>query len=220
MATLTVTPNPTRVGQPVTILGADFAASTPVAVRIDSQGFFSEIASNSGGLISNDLITEHATATITAAGNPSATETVTLGGVTYTFRASLTSGGLANEVLIGGTASASLDNLKAAVNGAAGAGTTYGNGTVANPDIIAGAKNATTIVFHARLAGTAGNALASTETSATALSFGGATFTGGAADVTGFKEMDWRPTKEGTYIITATDGTNTATATVQVYTSG
>ena len=218
-ASLVVSPNPTRVGQSVTILGVDFAASTPVAVRIDSQGFFSEFASNAGGLISNDLITEHATGTITSTGNPAAGEQVVLGSVTYTFRASLTTGGLPNEVLIGAAATNTLDNLKAAVNGTAGAGTTYGAGTVAHPDIIAGQKTATTIVFHARLAGTAGNSLASTETS-TVLSFGGTTLSGGAADVTGFKEMDWRPVKEGTYVITATDGTNTASAIVVVYTSG
>jgi len=217
MATLTVSPNPSRAGQPVTILGEGFAATTAVGIRIDYEGFFAEIVSNAGGLFSNDDIGDHATGTITAAGNPANNETVTLGSRTYTFKTTLT--GAANEVLIGAAATNSLDNLKAAVNGTAGEGTTYGTGTVAHADIIAGNKTATTIVFHARLAGTDGNSLATTETSATALSFGGATLTGGAGDPTGYKTMDWRPTKEGTYVIIASDGTNSATAKAQVFRS-
>ena len=56
-------------------------------------------------------------------------ETITLVQKTYTYKAVLTS---ANDVKIGASLSASLDNLVAAVNGAAGIGVTYGPGTVAS----------------------------------------------------------------------------------------
>lgn len=217
MATLVATPNPARVGQSISLLGEGFVASTPTAIKLDSEGFSSEITSDAGGLLSNDDINDHADVTLTSAGNPANNETVTIGSRVYTFKTTLT--GAADEVLIGGSASASLDNLKAAVNGAAGGGTTYGTGTVAHADIVAGLKTATTIVFVARLAGTAGNSLASTETSATALSFGAATLLGGLGDPTGYKSMDWIPTKPGTYTVVADDGTNKASAKVQVYQS-
>lgn len=214
MATLVATPNPARVGQSIALLGEGFTASTPVAIRVDTEGFASEIASDAGGLLSNDDINDHADGTLTGTAIPLNNETVTLGSRTYTFKTTLT--GAANEVLIGAGLTNALDNLKAAINGAAGAGTLYGTGTVAHADIIAGAKTGTTLVVVAREAGTAGNALASTETS-TVFSFGAGALTGGAADPTGIKTFDWFPTNPGTFTIIATDGTNSATVKVQVF---
>lgn len=218
MASLIVAPNPARVGDPLTIIGEGFTAATPVALRLPSEGFSSELTSDAGGHISSDDIGDHADGTLTAAGNPANNETVTLGSRVYTFKTTLT--GAANEVLIGAAATNTLDNLKAAVNAGAGAGTLYGTGTVVHADILAGTKTATTIFFYARLAGTAGNSLATTETAATALSFGAATLLGGLGDPSGSKSMDWVPTRPGTYTITASDGTNTATTTLQVFQSG
>jgi len=60
-------------------------------------------------------------------------ETVTVGGTQYTFQTTLTSGGTANQVLIGLDNQSAFNNLAAAINGqAGGAGTLYGIGTVAN----------------------------------------------------------------------------------------
>lgn len=118
-------------------------------------------------LVASTLLTSDATA-------PSDGETVTLGSKTYTFKTALTPTPF--EVLIGISASVALDNLKSAVNATAGAGTTYATGTGANPDITAGTKTATTILFTAKVGGKGGNALVSTETSAH-LSFGSATLT-------------------------------------------
>ena len=78
-----------------------------------------------------------ATGTLTLTGNAVAAETVTIGNKTYTWRASVAV--TANEVLIGASASASLDNLIAAINGAAGSGTTYGSATVAHTQVTAAA---------------------------------------------------------------------------------
>jgi len=61
-------------------------------------------------------------------------QTVTINARVYTFNTVL---GGADSILIGGTALATLQNLKAAINGAAGSGTTYGIGTAVNADVTA-----------------------------------------------------------------------------------
>lgn len=98
------------------------------------------------------------TVTIETGENADAGNTVTIGGRVYTFRASLTSGGLANEVLIGADLSATAANFVAAVNGATGAGTTYGTDTVAHPSVTA-ANTAGVITITAVSYGTIGNAI-------------------------------------------------------------
>jgi len=124
-----------------------------------------------------------ATATLTSdATIPTNNDTVTIGAVTYTFKTALSGGGtVANEVLLGANAAAALTNLKAAINLTAGAGTTYGSGTVIHPTVVAGTLTATTLLLTAITAGTGGNSLVSTETS-THLSFAGGTFSGGVND--------------------------------------
>jgi len=56
---------------------------------------------------------------------------------------------VANQIKIGASASASLDNTKSAINGTTGAGSTYSTGTIAHPMVTAGAKGATTLVVTA-----------------------------------------------------------------------
>lgn len=98
------------------------------------------------------------------------------------FGAATLAGGvdtIANEVLIGGSAAVALDNLKIAVNATGGTeGTEYSVGTVVHADVAATTNTNTTQVLEAKVAGIAGNAIATTETSAH-LSFGAATLTGG-----------------------------------------
>lgn len=62
-------------------------------------------------------------ATLTIATKPTADDTVTIAGVTFKFVASI--GTTAGNVLIGADAAAARANLKAAVEGGSGAGTTY-----------------------------------------------------------------------------------------------
>lgn len=107
---------------------------------------------------------------------PANNATVTIDGHVYTFKTTLS--GAADEVLIGASAAAALTNLKAAINGAAGAGTTYGTFTIAHETVEAGALTSTTLFVSARSAGEAGNALATTETSSH-LAWGAATLSGG-----------------------------------------
>ncbi len=124
-----------------------------------------------------------ATVTLTLDAVIADTQTVTLGNKVYTFQTVLTN--VDGNVLIGADAAASLDNLKAAVNLSAGAGTTYATAMTAHTQVTATTNSDTQQVFSATvLAATGGNAatanlLASTETLAGGTNgFGAATFTG------------------------------------------
>ena len=122
----------------------------------------------------------YATGTLTASTRPSDGDTVTIGATTYTFKTTLSAGpAVANEVLIGANVAATHTNLTAAINGSAGAGTTYGTGTTANASATATA-GATTTVLTAIAQYTAGNSVVTTEVGSNT-SFGAATLTGGAA---------------------------------------
>lgn len=118
-----------------------------------------------------------ATGLLTFAGQPADTNTVTIGTVTYTFNTVLAVA--PNSILIGVDAAATRTNLVSAIMLTAGAGTTYGTGTVVHPTVTAAASGANMTVT-AKTAGVAGNTIATTETGANT-SFGAATLTGGAA---------------------------------------
>lgn len=111
---------------------------------------------------------------------PTAGDTVTINNVTYRFESTMA---LANDVKIGASSDATLNNLIAAVNQSGTPGTEYFAGTVAPTDVTAGALVGTgatgKVTLTASTPGTGGNAYASTETSAH-LSFGAATFASGA----------------------------------------
>lgn len=104
-------------------------------------------------------------------------ETATVGDKTYTFVDSLS--GAANEVLIGASAAESLDNFKSAINASAGAGTTYGLGTVANPNVTATTNTDTAQTVEAYRVGTYGNAIPTTTTCAD-VAWGATTLENGA----------------------------------------
>jgi hypothetical protein len=71
-------------------------------------------------------------AILTLSGNASDTETVTVGTKVYTFQTSLTN--VDGNVLIGASASDSIDNLIVAINLGAGAGTKYATATTTHPE--------------------------------------------------------------------------------------
>lgn len=106
-----------------------------------------------------------ATRRLQLATNPTANDTVTILGVTFTFVATPTNPG---DVDIGGTAAASVDNLVAAINGGAGAGTAYI--PVADDSALAGvvATDETTAIL---LTSTAGRLYASSNLTAAADDF-------------------------------------------------
>lgn len=68
--------------------------------------------------------------------------------------------GLADEVLIGATAATAATNLISAIMGTAGAGTTYGLGTVANASVTAATGGSGVVDFTSVVGGTPGNTVA------------------------------------------------------------
>ena len=100
--------------------------------------------------------------------------TVAVGGKTYTIVTALSNTLTANEVLLGAGLTNTLDNLKAAVNGAGGAG--YSSSTTQNANVTATTKTGTTLLFVANTAGTAGNFITGTSSVG---AFGTASFAGG-----------------------------------------
>lgn len=99
-----------------------------------------------------------------------AADTITIGTTVYTPKAIPTT---AYEFLIGSSLTASLVNLKNAING-----TLSYAGTVAHPSVIATASDATTVTLRGRVPGTSLNGVATTETCANA-SFPDTTLGGG-----------------------------------------
>ena len=120
-----------------------------------------------------------ASGVLTATANFANNETVTFDGNTYTFKTALTGGGsTAGEVLIGAALTNSIDNLVAAINAEAGAGTLYGTGTAFSTNGSALNIDNGQMRVEANTPGTAGNSIDTTETCANA-AFTAATLTGG-----------------------------------------
>lgn len=117
-----------------------------------------------------------------------APETVTIDGVVYSFVDVLSetngASAIANQVLFGADSAAALDNLKSAINGTAGAGTTYSTGTTAHPTVNATTNANDSQVIEANTKGTAGNSIAVSDT-LTNGSWGAATLAGGVAGTVG-----------------------------------
>jgi hypothetical protein len=118
-----------------------------------------------------------ATGTLTLSGNAATTETVTIGSTVYTFRTAITAA--AYDVLVGATASDSVDNLLSAINRTGAAGVAYSEATEAHPTVTAEAGAGDTMVVTARTAGTAANSTATTETMGSG-AWGAATLAGGS----------------------------------------
>jgi hypothetical protein len=94
----------------------------------------------------------------------------------YTFVDALTVPAVPFEVLIGATASATLDNLKAAINWTGTAGDVWSEGTTIHPVVEAADKTDTTLKVQAKTTGYIGT-ISVTETSAH-LSWGASTLSG------------------------------------------
>ena len=143
-----------------------------------------------------------ASGTLTLTGNLSEGDQVVIGSQTYTATATVDA---AYEVLIGATASDTIDNLIAAINNDAGAGTLYGATTPANTSVSAsvGAGDTMDVTSDGFFYGAVADAIATTETSATA-SWGATTLTLDAATVslsvngTNFSNDPYEITSSGT----------------------
>jgi len=121
------------------------------------------------------------TITLTVSGSVVNNSTVVIGNTTYKFKTTLsTNPTVANEVLIGANAEASIDNLVLAITGGATAGTNYSTGTIKNTEVTAVKATAATMTVTALTAGTTGNYIY-TSASGNYLSFTGIRMTGGVS---------------------------------------
>lgn len=122
----------------------------------------------------------------TGTANFANTETVVVGGKTYTFQDTLTDSD--GNVHVGTDLEESIDNLFDAINAGRGftdtgegSGTGYADSMTKNKQVYASAQDATTVTVTACVPGTIGNLIASTETGAN-FSWAGATLASGTGD--------------------------------------
>jgi len=172
-----------------TVLTADihFLSVSSVAnakAKLDPVVLGSEIIKDKM-VLTNTAQGARSTETLTFVGQPSDSETVTIGGDVYTFK-TVPVGAL--DVLIGANLEASIDNLVAKVNEQVG------------KLYFAEKASATTMAVYAKTAGVAGDSIA-VSTTVTGASFGGANLTGGV-------NQTWNMTSEkmpflGTTVITS-----------------
>lgn len=115
------------------------------------------------------------------------TQTVVIGATTYTFLTSFVDA--ANNVLIGASAGAMGDNLAAAINLGAGAGSLYGTATVLNASVSAVSNGSGVVTVTAKVPGTAGNSVAISETLTNSAWAGGATALSGGLNASSVGQM-------------------------------
>lgn len=171
-------------GMVVDTLSINIESKALITGALGMVGTAYDISDN--GIDTGALAPVAATGILTLTGNALANETVTIGGVTYTFKASAAAPG---EVTIGGTASDTIDNL---VDEILGLGL-----TAENPLVSAAAGAGDTMNITALLAGALGNAIGTTET-LTNGSFGAATLTGGVSQAAGYAPAELGPVMNGT----------------------
>ncbi len=198
-----------------TVANANVVAGTATATTL-------AVTSNVNGTIGNATSTTiigggsgHESWTGATLAGGTAGATVSVGNQTYTFVTALSSKTVANEVVASNEATG-LTNLKAAVNGAAGGGTTYSNTTPANTLVTAGAVTGTTLAFAANTPGAAGNFLVTAATGTVTGSWGTLDFAGGSDTGTPPSAIAGDTVTVGTQTYTFVNNLNTAPTANQV----
>lgn len=125
---------------------------------------------------------------LTASGAIANNDVVEIGGVYYKWTnagvdAGTPAGTIGNPwlVLLGATAPDSLNSLYLAINNGGGAGTDYSTALTANASVASNVQSGNDLYVVARLSGTAGNAITTTETGAN-IAWGAGTLSGGGTD--------------------------------------
>lgn len=180
------------------VAGTDYFAGTtahPLVIASASDATTLTVYSRTYGTANNTLATTETSAhyaweasTLGAgtgasiAGVATADATFVINGTSYYLTTllseTLLTTAVVNEILWVTSDAVALDNVKLAINGTGVEGTDYSTGTNANSDVIATTNTNTAQTFEARVFGTLGNQLTSTETMVNA-SFAGTTFSGG-----------------------------------------
>ena len=148
-------------------------SATDTATTVDITAKANGTEANAIILAENSVELDWDNATMTGGLN----ETITIGSKIYRFQSTLTN--VDGNVHIGASTSDSIDNLIAAIMLGAGGGVDYAAVMTEHPTVTATAGAGDTMDTLAKTVGAAGNAIATTETSANA-SWGAATLTGGS----------------------------------------
>lgn len=148
----------------------------------------------------------------TGASNPgvaTTTATFVIDGQTYYFTTefaeTIGETAVANEILWVTNDATALDNMKLAINGSGTEGTHYSNGTNAHPTVTATTNTDTTQVIEAKVFGTLGNLITTTETMTTT-AWTGTTLSGGTDAARTI--MNTYTPAAGSSVITFPDGIN------------
>ncbi len=189
-----------------------------------------DLVVRAAGTANGPLDTAFASGLLTLTGNANDTETVVIDAKTYTFQTVLTN--VDGNVLIGGTAAATLFNLLSAINLGGVPGVQYAASTTLHPTVTASSGVGDSMVATAKTAGSAGNSIATTETMALG-SWGAATLAGGISflgilgdvnDTGGAQSFETDDQSnasphQGTYDILSVPGTTNVTITTTLPTS-
>ena len=167
--------NPTAASLTLTAIPIGTAGNSSIGTSTNWTGGSFGAADLTGGV---DAVTATGAYTVPVP-LPTAGQTVTVGGTTYTFVGSQAALSAPGDVVIGQDVATTLANLAAAINATpAGAGIAYANGTTANTSVTATGSTTSTLTLQAIQSGSVGNTTATT-TNWTAGSFGAGDLTGG-----------------------------------------
>lgn len=104
------------------------------------------------GTVSSSTVALTASVSLTNATQGNQIQTSVITGTNEAFTGAFFAGGVnavANQVLIGGSVTNQLANLKSAINGTTGMGTAYSTGTAAHTQVVASTKTSTTLLINA-----------------------------------------------------------------------
>jgi hypothetical protein len=141
-----------------------------------------------------------ATGTLSQSGSANVmnNDRVTIGSRQYSF-VNLLNNNATNQIKVGTTFDGSMSNFIAAINHAAGSGSKYSSPTPANTDVTAGLLASHAFTVTAIVAGTAGNSIATTKTSAH-LAWGHSTLTGGVDSIPGTTNVSTTQVPYGAFV--------------------
>lgn len=148
-----------------------------------------------------NAVASQGTLTVTSGGNQIADGyKVTIDAKQYTFKTALTP--TEGEILVGANDTASLLNLKNAINHTGTPDTDYKCAAV-HPTVTGVSSNGTTLIVASKVKGVVGNALVSTVTAAAELSWNGTTLGTTVLGVNGTVATQWQSMVDSSYIYVA-----------------
>lgn len=178
--------------------GSDYYAGTeahPSVIATTNTDTTQKVVSTTIGTTDNTLATTETSSHLSwedttlgggtgssVTGVATASSTFVIDGTTYYFTNQLsedvTGTAVANEILWVTNDATALDNMKSAINGSGTEGTDYSTGTDAHPTVTATTNAAAAQTIEAKVFGTPGNSITTTETGDN-MAWGGATLSGG-----------------------------------------